>query len=144
MKVVLLEDVRGIGKKFDVKSVADGYARHFLLPRGLARAADETGLKLKAEAAARAEEERAERERAREAVKALRLSFPLAVGSHGEVFGSVGADAIAKALRAHGIQAEAVLKKPIRAPGEYEIPLKLGKGVQVVLRITVTTEPQRP
>lgn len=143
MKVVLLEDVRGIGKKFDVKSVADGYARNFLLPRGLARSADEAGLKVRAEAAARTEAERAEHERAREAVRTLRLSFPLAAGSHGEVFGSVGADAIVKALRAQGIQAEAVLKKPIRAPGEYEIPLKLGKGAQAILRITVTAEPQR-
>lgn len=145
MKVILLEDVRGIGKKYEVKEVSDGYARNFLFVNKLAEPA--TPGTLKKLEALRMEHEKEDHElRARLAEIArkfaeTKLEFELAADKSGALFGSVNKESILKALREHGfITKERVdidLKHPIKEAGEYRIPVDLKKGVTATLTIVV-------
>lgn len=145
MKVILLEDVRGVGKKYEVKDVNAGYARNFLFVNKLAESATPGALK-KLEVL-RAEHEKKDQElRARLATIARKLAdtkleFELAADKSGALFGSVNKESILKALREHGfITKERVdidLKHPIKEAGEYRIPVDLKKGVTAELTIIV-------
>lgn len=145
MKVILLAEVRKVGKKYEVKDVSDGYARNLLFPNKLAEPATPGALK-KLEAM-RAEHEREDSElRARLAEIARKLAdtkieFTLAADSSGALYGSVNKDSILKALREHGFvtkeRVEIELKYPIKEAGEYTVPVDLKKGVSADLRIIV-------
>lgn len=142
MKVILLEDVRGTGRKGEVREVREGYARNFLIPRGLARAATEAVLREReADEARHAEARAARRARAEaqaRALSAFTLTVPVKSGVHGEVFGSVAAKDIARALAAHGYRDITVkLSKPIRALGAHPVELDLGEGIRTTVTIEV-------
>jgi large subunit ribosomal protein L9 len=142
MKVLLLADVRGTGRNGDVKEVREGYARNFLIPRGLAEAATEEVLANKeasdtARATVRAERRR-EAGRYAEELTTLALSFPVKAGVHGEVFGSVTAKDIQGALAARGYHGITVkLTKPLKGLGEHHVELDLGEGTKTTVAITV-------
>ena len=114
MKVVLKKDVKGVGKEHEVQEVSVGYARNFLIPKGLAEVATEE----KAAAAKSKQEEREEQEKGIveekkkqiEALAKLELECKLKAGRHGEVFGSVGEKEIEKALKEKGYEAKVKIK----------------------------------
>ena len=145
MKVILLQDVRNIGKKFEVKEVSDGYARNFLFVNGLAESATPSSVK-KLENM-KMEHEKGDRElhaRLKEiarAIETMKNEFELKADKSGALFGSVNKESILKALREHKlVGAERVdidLKYPIKEVGEYKIPLDLKKGVTAELKIIV-------
>ncbi len=145
MKVILLQDVRNIGKKYEVKEVSDGYARNFLFPNKLAEPATPGALK-KIEAM-KAEQEREDAELRARLVEISRkladtkLEFTLAADSSGALYGSVNKESILKALREHGLvtkeRVDIDLKHPIKEPGEYSVPVDLKKGVAAELKIIV-------
>ncbi len=145
MKVILLQDVRGVGLKLEVKEVKDGYARNFLFPNKLAEPATEGALKKLDAMRAEHEKEDAElRGRLAEISKKLEgtaIEFELAADKSGALFGSVNKESILKALRDHGLvtkeRVEIDLKYPIKEAGEYKIPVDLKKGVTATLRIVV-------
>ncbi|MDP1718830.1 MAG: 50S ribosomal protein L9 [bacterium] len=130
MKVLLLQDVKKVGKKYDVKNVADGYARNFLLANKLAVPADANALRLKAEAE---QKEKALLVELQEAVKRLGdqiLEFKVRSGSKGEVFGSVTAEDIKKALEDKGFHDFKVeLGQSLRFLGEREVDIVFGRGI---------------
>lgn len=143
MKILLLKDIKNFGRKGDLKEVAEGYGRNFLVKRGLAMAATP-------EVVARAEKERTVvakkreemivefRERARE-MKKLVLEFKLKTGEKGEVFGSVGAGAMEKALAEKGFSGmKVVLERPIKALGDYEVEVELGEGVRGIIKLRIS------
>jgi len=145
MKVILLQDVRTIGKKHEVKEVSDGYARNFLFVNRLAEPATSGALaKLeKMKSASEAEDqELAKRLQgiARE-LNEIGLQFELEADEHGSVFGSVNKDAILKALREHGfVRNEHVvvtLEHPIKKVGDYVVPVDLKKGITANLKVVV-------
>lgn len=146
MKVILLQDVKGHGKKGAVVEVSDGYARNYLLPRQLAVEATPGRLKEHAQQQA-ARQNRRERElaAARELaarLSALRLNISARVGEGGKLFGAISNKDIAEALeKQQGItidKKKIVLKEPVKSTGEYTVTVKLYPEVQADLRIQVT------
>ncbi|MBQ9784112.1 MAG: 50S ribosomal protein L9 [Clostridia bacterium] len=133
MKVILLADVKGQGKKNDVIEVSDGYAKNFLIPRKLAKAADAQSLndvKVKEEARLyRIETEKKEARALVEKLKTLVVKIPASSGADGRLYGSVTAKDISERLQAdHGIaidKRKIVMNDPIRAYGKYELDVKL-------------------
>lgn len=140
MKVFLLTDVKGLGRRFDVRSVAEGYARNFLIPRGLARVADNEALRLKAEHDAAEQTRAASYERAAREFSGMEpVAFVLRSGPGGGVYGSVTAAMIEDALRGRGIaHARVELAKPIREAGMHEVPVHFGHGIRAAAKISVT------
>jgi large subunit ribosomal protein L9 len=148
MKVVLREDVETLGRKGDLLEVADGYARNYLVPRGLAIKATK-GVVAQAEAMRRNREAREVRERAAAEELAGKLSAaPVTVGARageaGKLFGSVTATDIAAAvLDLTGVELDrrsVLLDDPIRELGETEVSVRLHPDVVVTLVVAVVAE----
>jgi len=145
MKVVLREDVENLGKKGDIVEVADGYARNYLVPRGLAITANRGVIK-QAEAMRRNRDirDRREREAAQELATQLvgrALTITARVGEGGKLFGSVGAADVAEAISTQigqTIDRRAIqLGEPWKEVGTYEVPVKLHTDVIPVLTVNV-------
>lgn len=146
MKVLLLTDVKGQGKKDEIKNVSDGYARNFLLPRKLA--VEVTPAVLAELEARRAEKKRIEAEELAAAQAVARSLDPLLVkvtlnsGADGKIYGSVTARDICDALAAqHKIEIDkyrVILPEPIKNFGTFDIKVKLHPDVQGTLHVLVT------
>lgn len=145
MKVIFLSDVRGQGKKGEMKEVSDGYARNYLLPRSLAVEATRDNLNaLKLKEKARAAQEAKEIAKARENAKRLEsvvVKIAARAGSAGRLFGSVTTKEISDALaEQHGISIEKiklVLAEPIKTFGSYEVKCKFGYGIEGSVQVLV-------
>jgi large subunit ribosomal protein L9 len=145
MKVILVKYVPSLGKAGSVVEVREGYARNYLLPRGLAREATEGQLRaLEEERAARDRKLARERERAAEAARALRgrtVRIPAKAGSSGRLFGAVTAQQIAEALRQMGFavdRKQVDLSEPIKSVGTYRVTVRLPHGQQAEVEVQVT------
>lgn len=146
MKVVLQADVRGQGKKGELKEVSDGYARNYLLPRKLAVEATADNLnamKLKEKARlAQMAKEKAAAEELAVKLQSVVVRIPAKAGSAGRLFGSVTSKEISEALEAQaGISVEKnkiAQAEPIKAFGSYEIKVRLGHEVSGVVNVVVT------
>lgn len=133
MKVILLADVKGQGKKNDVIEVSDGYAKNFLIPRKLAKAADAQSLNdVKVKEAARLYRIETEKKAAKELaeqLKSILVKIPTSGGTDGRLYGSVTSKDIVEKLKADtGIDIDkrkVVLNDPIKAYGKYEVEVKL-------------------
>jgi large subunit ribosomal protein L9 len=145
MKLVLLQDVKNIGKKGAIVEVADGYARNFLLPKKLAAAATEGIVRsIHKEASDLEAKKTREREQAQELAQSLEgklLSIPVRVGDNGKLFGSVTSQDVADAVKSSfGLEVEKKsiqLKEPIKTLGEHTVPLKLHPKVNAQLRLVL-------
>ena len=145
MKVVLRSDVAGIGRKGDVREVANGYARNFLLPRGLAFKAT-PGVEAQAEGMRRSRALKQAAELADAKVLAERLgAAPLRIavraGKEGKLFGSVGSSdivsAIAKQLGVTVERRQVELPEPIKAVGTYQVPIELHSELTVPVTVEI-------
>ena len=148
MKVIFQTDVRGQGKKGEMKEVSEGYARNYLLPRGLAIAATADNmnalrLKEKAKAAQLAKEKALAEENAKK-LESVVVRIPARAGTAGRLFGSVTSKEISEALeKQHGIVIEKnkiVQAEPIKTFGSFEIRCRLGFEVAGVINVIVTEE----
>lgn len=152
MKVIFLQDVKGKGRKGDLKEVADGYARNYLLPRGLAVEANKGNLKILEEQKRKEEEKKKE-----ELLKAKKLAEKLnettlqiktdKVGENGRLFGSITSKQIRDELKRQ-YQVEIDKKKiqlpePIRTLGATKISIKLHPEIMVSLFVHVTEDPKK-
>ncbi len=148
MKVILLQDVKSQGKKGDIINVSDGYARNFLLTKGLGVEATQKNLndvKLKKanEEKVAAEELKNARETA-EKLKNVEVTVHIKAGADGKTFGSVSSKEIAEAVKdQNGMELDKkkiVLKDPIKALGDYSILIKLHPEVQGEFTLHVVQE----
>ena len=144
MKVLLLSDVRGSGKKDEIVEVNDGYARNFLIKRGLAKLADKVLLNEKAsQQASKDRNVMLQKEDAEKRAKLLKdktFIIHANVGESGKMFGAVTSKEIAMAVNAEGIELERrdiILKSPIKNIGNYVIEAKLFSGVVAKFNIIV-------
>lgn len=144
MKVILKADVKGSGKKGELVNVADGYARNFLFPKGLAIEATSTNLNVyneqKAAAKYRADEEKKEAQRIAGILSGATLTVKIKASKNGKLFGSLTSKEVSAAIAAtHGIEVD---KRKIELPsvkevGVTEAKLKLYQGVSATLKINV-------
>ena len=144
MKVILKEDVKGSGKKGELINVADGYARNFLIPKGLAIEANATNLNVynekQAAAKYRADEEKKEAERIAAMLDGAKLTVNIKASKNGKLFGSLTSKEVSAAITEQfGVEVD---KRRIELPvvkevGETEAKLKLYQGVSAVLKVDV-------
>jgi large subunit ribosomal protein L9 len=145
MKVVLRDDVDNLGHKGDVVEVADGYARNFLVPRGLAMKATR-GVAAQAEAMRRnrAAKEARDREGAESQAAMLggkRIEIRARAGEGGKLFGSVTTSDVADAIQAQtGVEIDrrrVALDDPLKELGEFEVVVRLHAGVESAVTVVV-------
>ncbi len=145
MKVIFLQDVKGQGKKGEMKEVSDGYARNYLMPRNLATQATAdnlNALKIKEKAAAaKAAREKAQAEENAKKLEGVQVMIRAKAGSSGKLFGAVTSQEIADALREqYGIDIEKnkiVQGDPIKQYGAYTVKVKLGYEVSGTVNLLV-------
>ncbi len=145
MKLVLLQDVKNIGKKGALVDVADGYARNFLLPKKLATPATDGVLRsLDKEAADLKAKKIREREQAQELANLLEakpVQMHVRVGENGKFFGSITNSDIVEAVKKqfnHALDKKTVhLKDPLKTLGEHLVPAKLHPDVTAKLRLNL-------
>lgn len=147
MKIILLQDVKGQGKKGEVIDVNEGYARNFLIKKGLAEVATASKLNDISQKKAAADFHKAEEVKATkimaEELKGKSFTVKIKAGQNGKVFGSVTGANIADALQAAGYNVDkrkVVLPQPIKTLGVYEIELKLLEGVSAKISVNVEAE----
>lgn len=148
MRVVFLDDVDGAGRAGEIKNVADGFARNFLLPRKLAAAATTTTMQLadsKAKAIAKEEEKRdGAAQVIADKIGASPLVLKAKVGEAGRLFGSITASDIADAIneRAGSFveHRQVQLEAPIKEAGSHEVAVTLTRNVKATITIEVEAE----
>ncbi len=149
MKVVLLETIDGMGSVGQEVKVKDGYARNFLIPRGMALLATDTNLKAfkdKIQARIRAEAKTKDHAaKLAEELSSVALKFTVKVGQEGKLFGSVTNADIFDALNDKGFEVDKkkiVLAEPIRHVGTHEVAVRLYPEVTAHIKVEVVPEPQ--
>jgi large subunit ribosomal protein L9 len=147
MEVILKEDIANVGKIGEVVRVRDGYARNYLLPRGLVLLANKKNLKTfehqKKLVADQKQKITRQAKSVGEAVTAVSLIIRMRVGEEGKLFGSVTNIQIEKALKAQGLTVDRrkiQLEEPIKATGDYEVPIRMTADLTVPLKISVVPE----
>ncbi|GAC1392351.1 MAG: 50S ribosomal protein L9 [Vulcanimicrobiaceae bacterium] len=145
MKVILLSDVKALGKKGQVVDVAEGYAQNFLLPRNLASAASKGAVAILAEQQ-RAKDKRdaqliSDSKRLAELLESKPLAVRAKCGGNGKLFGTVTngqvAEAIGETFSVEIDRHKIELKTPIKALGSYPIEIKLGRNIVAKTTLTV-------
>ncbi|MDD5098735.1 MAG: 50S ribosomal protein L9 [Candidatus Colwellbacteria bacterium] len=139
MKVIFLQDVRNVGRKGEIKEVADGYARNFLIAKRLASPATAKNVN-EAEKKIDTADKRANEFRNKlELINEEKISLALRTGKKGEIYGSITREDIEKELDKKGLKGvEIRLPKPIREIGEHKVELSIGKGVTGKINISIT------
>ncbi len=149
MKVILKQDVEKLGKSGDVVKVAPGYGRNYLIPKRFALEATPGNIKIaEMEKVAQARSDHREKEAAtilaRDIVK-LTVTIKRKSGEGGSLYGSVTALDIADFLITHKIDIDKrkiQLEEPIKALGEYQVPIRLHREVTVPIKVIVEAEPE--
>jgi len=147
MKVILKDNVASLGKLGDTVKVSDGYARNFLIPKGLAVEANEKTAKVFAEQKQhilqQAEKIRKGAEATAASLQGLTLTIARRVGEQDKLFGSVNTKDIEAALQDRGLAVERKsiqLEEPIKAVGEYDVKIKLPAGIAAEIKVCVVAE----
>jgi len=145
MEVILLQDVKSLGKKGDICKVNDGYARNFILPKKLgveATPKNLNDLKLQKAAEAKHEQEVLEEAQALAAdIAKMEVNLSIKTGEGGRTFGSVSTKEIAQAAKDQlGLELDKkklVLSDPIKSPGIFSVPIKLHPKVTGTIKVVV-------
>jgi len=147
MKIILLQDVDSLGKKYEVKNVSDGHARNFLIPQGLAKPATEAALKWletqKEILRKKAEEALKQAQDSASSLDGAEVVFPVKVGEDDQLFESVTAQKIADKLKELGFEVrknQIILESPIKTLGEYPIKVKLEHNLEPEIKLMVVEE----
>jgi large subunit ribosomal protein L9 len=149
MQIILQEDVEKLGVRGDVVTVAEGYARNFLLPKNLALPASAGNLKrlekIRATLAKKTATERDLAQKEADTLSAITITLTRKAGENDQLFGSVTSADIADAVKAQGHEVDKrriQLADPIKVVGEYQVPVKLHREVTAQVKVIVQKEPQ--
>ncbi len=149
MKVILLQDVEGLGKKYEVKEVKPGHARNLLLPRGLAKAATKQNLKWLAEQKEVIEKEAEEdlklAQELASRLDGLEVSVSVKVGEEGQLFESVNAQKISEKLKEMGFEvkkSQIRLSEALKQLGEFPVKINLAHNLEVEISLLIVEEKQ--
>ena len=147
MKVILLQDVEKLGKKYDLKEVKDGYARNFLLPGKLASHATKEALKClekqKELIEKEAEEDLKKSQELASKLDGLELSIAIKIGEEGQLFESITSQKILEKLKEMGFEvkkSQISLEKPIKELGEFPVKINLDHNLEIEIKLIVTEE----
>ena len=147
MKLLLKEDVYGLGSCGDEVEVKNGYGKNFLIPKGQAIAATPKNLKQfnhqKSIVQGRLKKIKIDAEAQALAIGKVICMFKKKTGDNGKIFGAVTTQEISESLRSHGIELDRrklQLKEPIKSLGDFEVPVKLHPEITVAVKVTVTQE----
>lgn len=147
MRVILLQDIENIGKKYEVKDVKDGYARNFLIPKGLAKLATEEVLKW-LETQKEIEEKKAEEElrviqKLASDIDGIEVIIPVKVGEEGQLFEKISCQKISDKLKELGFEVDKNqidLIEPIGELGEFPIKVKFEHNLESEIRVIIVEE----
>lgn len=150
MKIILLNSVQNLGNKYDVKNVADGYARNFLFPRNLAKPATESDLR-NIEKMREMEKEKQKKElvKFQDTAKKLegqKIEIAMKISEDGTLYGSVTGSGIASALKKKGFDVkkeQVVLEKPIKGAGVYDVTIKFPHEVETKIKVITMGEEKK-
>ena len=147
MKVILRQDFEALGEAGKIFTVKDGYARNFLIPRGIAYEASPGALRLfeqdKQRLDAKKNREKRQAEGLQTQLEGVSVTATVPVGEEDRVFGSVTTQDIAELLAAKGFEIDKrriLLDEPIKALGIYEVPVKLHTEVQATVKVWVVKQ----
>jgi large subunit ribosomal protein L9 len=146
MKVLLIKDVKGLGKAGEIKNAKDGYARNYLIPKGFAKLATPEVIKEWEEEQKRKEEELkkelAKLNELKEKIESTPIVIKHKLGANGQLYGAITNKEVAEALKEKGIEIDKkhIDMKQIKSVGEYEVDVKLGHGIHAKLKLIVEGE----
>lgn len=147
MKVIFLKDVKGQGKKGEIKEVSEGYAQNFLIPRALVRPATDGNVKtLENQTAAEVKRKEREKEDAQQLGKKLEemtVTLKAKAGEGGRLFGAITSKQVAEALEKAGVKIDKrkiEMHDPIRSLGVTQVPIKLHPEVKATVKVQVSEE----
>ncbi len=147
MKIILLQDVKGQGKKGDLLDVNEGYARNFLIKKGLAEAATATKINELNQRKVAAQYHKQEELKAMQALaaelKGKSFTVTIKVGQGGKVFGSVTSANVSESMKAAGYDVDKkkiILESPIKSVGDYPVELRLAEGITTKITVLVRGE----
>ena len=147
MRVILLQDVEKLGKKYEIKEVKDGYARNFLIPKGLAKLATKEALlwleTQKEAGAQKAEEELKKVQEVASAIDGQEVIIPVKIGEEGQLFESITSQKIFEKLKELGFEIKRTqfdLEEPIKELGEFPIKIKFEHNLEAEIKVIVTKE----
>ncbi len=147
MKVILLQDVENLGKKYEVKEVKNGYARNFLLPQKLAKAATKKALKWledqKEIISREAEEDLKQAQELASKLDGSEVAINVKIGEEGQLFESINNQKIAEKLKEMGFEikkSQIKLDEPIKELGEFPIKISLDHNLEVEISLIISSE----
>ncbi len=147
MKVILLQDVENVGKKYEIKEVKDGYARNFLIPQNFAKSATKQSLKWlesqKVIMAKEVEEDLKKTQEMASKIDGIEVNIAVKVGSEGQLFESVNNLKIADKLKEMGFiikKSQINLQNPIKEIGEFPIKINLDHNLEVEIKVLISEE----
>jgi large subunit ribosomal protein L9 len=147
MKVILLEDIENLGKKYEIKEVANGYARNYLIPKRLAKPATKNMLdwlrKQKAKEEKIAEERLKNAQKIASRLEGQEVTIAVKVGKEGQLFESITAQRISQELKKLGFdikKSQIGLEGPIKEIGEFPLRVHLPEGLEAEIKVIVSEE----
>lgn len=147
MRVILLQDIRKVGKKHEIKDVSDGYAKNFLIVKGLAEAATPERIKYLELLIKNEEEEQKKRKSLTEALarelELTPLEFKMRTGKKGELYASIGSKEIEAEFKKRGIDVKINLEKPLKALGKYQLEIDLGLDEKKRIVVSIVAEERK-
>jgi len=147
MRVILLQDVENLGKKYEIKAVKTGYARNFLIPNGLAKPATKEVMawleSQKETESKKAEEGLKKAQEIASGLDGLEVLMPVKIGEEGQLFESITSQKVFDKLKEMGFEikkSQVELAEPIKEIGEYPIKIKFEHNLESEVRIIIVEE----
>jgi large subunit ribosomal protein L9 len=147
MDIILNQDIKGLGYRYDIVKVRPGYGRNYLIPQGLARIANESNVKERNEnvrqAAHRVEKVLQDARTMAEALSGMNLVLPVRVGERGRLFGSITTQQVSEALKGQGLEID---RRKISVPSEmkelgvYDVEVDLHREVKAQLKLALVAQ----